>query len=221
MTGIGGVGGGLISISRDMGNKDAEVKRMEVLSSTTSTLQQIDTLAKDRNKKSSTISFILDTSNYPTDDTDPTVLTQGRATAINTIINTDIQNRLQFAGFDHETNPLIRSQMIYNALGQAVQSRIDQFHLDDATGGWSLKSLGLTLGSFAGVPFILPTVSFGKLAYTRTLQTRETTKVTEGKPEQIDTATLFDAPIFEKDGGLYSLEFKNKEVNKGNIVLPP
>ncbi len=201
MTGIGGVGGGLISISRDMGNKDAEVKRMETLKSTISTLQQIDTLAKDINQKSTDINFAPDVSQYPTESADPTVLTQDRAKAINTIINTDIQNRLQFAGFDHETNPLIRSQMIYNALGQAVQSRIDQFHLDDATGGWSLKSLGIVLGSFAVVPFILPTASFGRLTYTRTLQTRETTKVTEGKSEQTDTATLFDAPIFEKDGG--------------------
>ena len=66
--------------------------------------------------------------------------------------------------------------MIYNALTQAIQSRIDLLHLDDATGGWSLKSLGLTLGSFAGVPFILPSISFGRTSYTQSVKLEQKQK---------------------------------------------
>jgi hypothetical protein len=102
-------------------------------------------------------------------------MTQERATKLHNIINKDIQSRLVFAGFDAEKNPVVRSQMIYNALSQAVQSRIDLLHLDDATGGWSLKSLGLTLGQFAGVPFVLPSVSFGRTSYTQSVNLRQTT----------------------------------------------
>ncbi len=124
-----------------MGNKDIEVRRMENLRSAEKTLSQIDEFAKGTNKKAKDVTFVHDVSGYPKESTDPMELTQERATKIHEAINRDIQNRLMLAGFDTETNPVIRSQMIYNALTQAIQSRIDLLQLDDATGGWSLKSL--------------------------------------------------------------------------------
>lgn len=72
-------------------------------------------------------------------------MTRERAKKLHEVINTDIQNRLLIAGFEGEANPVVKSQMIYNALSQAVNARTNLLGLDDATGGWSLKSLGLAL----------------------------------------------------------------------------
>ncbi len=149
-TPILGVGGGMINVSRDMGNKDLEVKNMEKMKSAEGILKQINGLSEKKNV--SEVKFVPDAqdiSKYQLTSTDPMEPIQDRVRKLNDIINDDIQRRLIIAGFGTEENPLIRSQMIYNALAQAVQSRIDLLHLDDATGGWSLKSLGLSLGSFA------------------------------------------------------------------------
>ena len=159
-TGIAGVGGGMVNVSRDMGNKDLEVRNMEKMKSAEGILSQVDTFARDISKKATNIAFSSDYSKYPEQSDDPMEPTRARIESLDKAINADIQNRLSLAGFDTETNSVIRAQMIYNALSQAVQSRIDRLHLDDATGGWSLKSLGLSLGSFSGVPFILPSISF-------------------------------------------------------------
>lgn len=100
-------------------------------------------------------------------------LTQSRAINLHTAIDKDIQNRLDVMGFDAEENPAVRAQMIYNALSQAIGSRVDLTNLDMATGGWSMKTLGLTLGQYAGIPFILPSISFGRTSYTHNVSVRE------------------------------------------------
>ena len=134
-------------------------------------MSQIDGFSKSTDAKS--IVFKHDVSQYPAKSDNPMEMTQERVNNLHTAINTDIQNRLAFAGYGKETNPVIRSQMIYNALAQAIQSRIDLLHLDDATGGFSLSSLGLTLGQFSGVPFILPSISFSRTSYTQSLKLQE------------------------------------------------
>ncbi len=200
-----------------MGNKDSEVKRMEVMKQSEVLLKQIETFAKDSTKTATTIAFTVESSKFPANSSDATEMTQGRAQALHNAINTEMQARLSVMGFDTEKNPTVRSQMIYDALKGTIAERIDRLHLDDATGGWSLKSLGLTLGSFAGVPFLLPSVSIGKLQYTQRLHLEGGTK--QEKTEVINKDTLFGNVTFNLDK-TYSLPLiQNSPLNDKNIII--
>ncbi len=115
-TGIAGVGGGMIDVTLQMGNKDLELGRMEAMKSAEKILSQIDKLTSETLPEK--IVFTADVSSYPKTSTDPMEMTQDRAQKLNDAINTDIQNRLIIAGYGKEQNPIVRSQMIYNALSQ-------------------------------------------------------------------------------------------------------
>ena len=209
-----------------MGNKDTEITRMEVMKQSEVLLGKIEAFAKDRHKKAKDIKFDLDVSSLPKDSKNATEMTQSRAQALHNAINTEVQARLSVMGFDTEENLTVRSQMIYDALKGTIADRIDRLHLDDATGGWSLKSLGLTIGSFADVPFLLPSMSIGKLQYTQSLQIQagkpSSTQINQKtiKNTNVDPNMLFETPVFGTHGKSYSVEFKNTGINKRDIILP-
>jgi hypothetical protein len=45
------------------------------------------------------------------------------------------------SSFDKETNPLIREQMIKEAMRRAIQDRVDAVNFDVSSGGWSLSQI--------------------------------------------------------------------------------
>ncbi len=103
-----------------------------------------------------------------------------------------------------------------------MNARTNLIGLDDATGGWSFKSLGLTLGSFVGVPFIIPHASISRTTYAETARVERSKETIVGKPEKLDWNTLFEVPKVNSDG-TYTLKLKKHSplsFNEIEVSLP-